>query len=197
MKIKSIAASVVFAFAASGAQAAVLTFDGLNGWNDAYNLAPGMSGTQHSLSYEEQGFMLTLSTSPWAYGAHIGDAYSGGGTYNWHGDGDNYYGSYVSLTRVGGGAFDLAGFDYQNKYNGFVIAASGYADIALMGDGRNAMPYLNVTEVRFSGDSAYVALDNINVTASAAPAEVPEPGSAALLLAGLGLIGAAARRRKA
>jgi hypothetical protein len=189
-----IAAAAALFLASFGAQAAVLTFDNLGSLYGYGVPSPDMNVTEKSLSYTEQGFTLTLWTPNAWYGAHIGDAYYNQ-SYNWHDLGANGYGSYVTLTRNGGGAFDLTGFDYGDYSQGFTISARGYGDVTLGGTGRNAMKYLGVSEVVFSGYDNYTMIDNLEV--AAVNAEVPEPGSAALLLAGFGLVGAMARRRKA
>ncbi len=49
------------------------------------------------------------------------------------------------------------------------------------------------TPAGYSGEGAHFAMDNLTINVAA----VPEPETYALLLAGLGIIGAAARRRKA
>lgn len=51
----------------------------------------------------------------------------------------------------------------------------------------------NATNLTFTGNNAvhYIGLDNVVVTAA-----VPEPGTYAMLLAGVALLGAVARRRK-
>lgn len=49
------------------------------------------------------------------------------------------------------------------------------------------------TPAGYSGSGAHFAMDNLTINVAA----VPEPETYALLLAGLGIIGAAARRRKA
>lgn len=191
MKIKTIAAAASLILASFSAQAAVLTFDGLAGLYGYGAPGPNMSIEENSLSYTEQGFTLTLWTPNSSYGAHIGDAYYDE-SFNWHDGGDNGFDAYVTLTRDGGGAFDLTGFDYGDYSQGFTTSAQGYADVTVSGTGRNAVQYLGVNEVVFRGYNNFTFIDNLVV--AAADAEVPEPASAALLLAGLGLIGAARRR---
>ena len=66
-------------------------------------------------------------------------------------------------------------------------------NVVLNASGNAAVNFNNVSEVRFYSDGNNY-LDNIEI--GAANAVVPEPGTIAILLTGLGLIGAMARRRK-
>ena len=192
MKLKSILASAIFSLAAVGAQAAVLTFDSLYNVHGYGVPEPNITLTDHSLSYHEDGYVLTL----WAPNAepnmvHIGDV-TFQQSFNWHDGNENGSDTYVTLTRADGGAFDLESFFYNDPMVGFTARAAGYADRFLIEFGTMTVPYRNVTEVRFFGVNNFSELDNMVVNAAA---EVPEPGSLALLLAALGVAGVVRRRR--
>lgn len=108
---------------------------------------------------------------------------------------------YLKLTIIGkdgGGAttgsvdFMLADYRFADNTQDYVVTDWRWVDLAALG---------TVSSLQFalaSSDSgefgintpAYFALDNLTVTA------VPEPEQAALLLAGLALVGAIARRRR-
>ena len=102
------------------------------------------------------------------------------------------------------------GFDVGNSANynyghtdELIAAAGGTASVFTNTDttGNNSWQHFTLdftatgstTDIAFTGKSGiyYIGLDNVTVTAA-----VPEPETYALLLAGLGLVGAVARRRK-
>lgn len=195
-KIKLLAAAIALSAAAS-ASATTLTFDGLNNtYGDGNPLGANMTSDGQFLRYTESGYVLTLITSnapSRSYGAHIGDGTSVADTFNWHDDGDNQIGAFVTLTKADGGAFDLLSFDYANQGTG-LTASSGANSMFYMGNsaGSVASNFRNVTSVSFaSSNYSNNQLDNLVL---AAPA-VPEPATWAMMLAGFGMIGFAARRR--
>jgi len=190
--VHMMAAAVLALTAGAAAQAqTTLTFDGLAGlYGDGSPLGP-LTGDGQAITYVESGYQLTLHTSnaPGAfYGAHIGDA-GGAQTFNWHDDGDNLYGAYVTLTKVGGGKFNLLDFDYASND---LTVSDGMTWLSLSGSGNVAANLKNVKSVTFSSlNYTGNQLDNVQVSGA-----VPEPASWALMLGGFGLVGGAMRSRK-
>ena len=118
------------------------------------------------------------------------------------------------MSKVGGGAFSLNGFDLaewdETRTASISLTTTGpggpttqILPLSLFGNSYKTvgddfthfslMGYGNVVSFTLVGNVswAFIALDNLDV---AAP--IPEPGTYAMLLAGLGLLGIAARRRK-
>lgn len=195
-KLTHIARALVLAGAlgalAGSAGAAVLTFDGmaeLAVYGNGGALPSNMSYSGSNLVYQEAGFLLTLYAPNADIGqVHIGDGTFEPQTYNWHDGLENGAGSYLTLTRVGGGRFNLAGFDYYVE--GSTLAADGKQVGMLEGEGSWNTAQHGITELRLSS-GAYNQVDNIDVSA------VPEPGMAAMLGTGLGLLALARRRKRA
>jgi len=176
---------------AGSAAAAVLTFSGLAElvvYGDGGPLPANMRYVGDNLTYEESGFLLTLNAPNAASGqAHIGDGTFEPQTYNWHDGMENGDASFVTLTRVDGGRFNLAGFDYYD--GGSALSADGRQIGVLEGEGTWDTAQPGISELRL-GSSAYNQIDNIDVSA------VPEPAPFALLGAGLGLLAFVNRRKK-
>ena len=193
MKIKNLLAALALCAAAGGASAATLNFDGLTEmvYGDGFPLAAGMGYDGLSLAYVESGFRVVLHTPEAALGsAHVGDGTYAPQTYNWHDGFENGGSTYVSISRVGGGLFNVTGFDYFT--DAMALLADGAAVALLEGEGHWGSALNGVTELRFMS-GAFNQLDNIQVDAAQA---LPLPGSASLLLGGLAAALLARRRKR-
>lgn len=191
MKFKTILAAVVFGMAASSASATVLSFDNLTEmmYGDGFPLADSMSYDGPDLSYVEAGFRLTLHAPNAMPGsANIGTGTFEPQTFNWHDGLDNGPDTFVTLTRVGGGLFNLKSFDYFADWS--AVSADGKLLGSIADAGTWSTALNGIAELRL-GSGAFNQLDNINVEAAAA---VPLPGTLTLLLAGLAAAGLARRR---
>jgi hypothetical protein len=194
MKFKSILAAVAF-MAAGSASATVLNFDGLTEmmYGDGFPLAGSMAYDGLNLTYVESGFQVTLNTPEADAGAaHVGDGTYEPSTWNWHDGFENGGNSFITLTRVGGGKFNLNGFDYVMDWSDVAVDGVSVGSIQDIGTWSTALT--NVTELRI-GSGAFNQIDNVNVDAAAPSGAVPLPGTLALMLGGLAA-GSLARRRR-
>ena len=193
-QLKHLAAALALGLAATGASATVLTFDELTSYKygDDMPLTGDMHYDGKNLVYTQSGFQLTLNAPNSTSGqSHVGDA-GDTQTYNWHDAMENGMGTYVTLTRVGGGLFDLTAFDYATE--GFDVSVDGTFLASLEGYGSWNTQLAGIGELRLTGAPyGYNFIDNVDV--EAAQAAVPLPGALALMLGGLAA-GAVTRRRK-
>ena len=194
MKFKSILAAVAL-MAAGSAGATVLNFDGLTEmmYGDGFPLAGSMTYNGPNLTYVESGFQVTLNApGADADAAHVGDGTYEPSTYNWHDGMENGWDTFVTLTRVGGGKFNLNSFDYFMDWSD--VSADGVSVGSIQDSGTWSTVLTGITELRI-GSGAYNQIDNVNVEAAAPSGSVPLPGTLALMLGGLAA-GSVARRRK-
>lgn len=192
MKFRNIIAAVALCFAGS-ASAAVLTFDNLTGfmYGDGSPLLASMSYDGQSLTYVESGYQVTLHTPNAQSGAaHVSDGTYDPQTYNWHDGFENGADAYVTVSKVGGGLFNMLGFDYYT--DGLSVSADGVPAGFLEGFDSWNTALNGITELRLSS-GVFNEIDNIAV--EDATAAVPLPGTLSLLLGGL-MVAALARRRR-
>jgi hypothetical protein len=195
MKLKAILAALTLGVAAANAGATVLTFDGLTEsmYGDGFPLAANMHYDGTNLVYEESGYRLTLNAPEADAGAaHIGDGTFDPQTYNWHDGLENGANTFVTLTRIGGGKFDLHSFDYYTV--GGALSADGSLQGSLDGGGTWETALNGITELRFTS-GAVNAIANVDVDAVTAAGTVPLPGTLPLLMGGVAAFGLARRRR--
>jgi hypothetical protein len=194
MKFKSILAAVAF-MAAGSAGATVLNFDGLTEmmYGDGFPLAGSMTYNGLNLTYVESGFQVTLNAPGADAGAaHVGDGTYEPSTFNWHDGMENGWDTSVTLTRVGGGKFNLNSFDYFMDWSD--VSADGVSVGTIQDSGTWSTVLTGITELRI-GSGYFNQIDNVNVEAAAPSGSVPLPGTLALMVGGL-VAGSVARRRR-
>jgi hypothetical protein len=156
-------------------------------YGDGFPLAANMHYEGTDLSYVESGFKLTLHAPNAAPGAaNIGTGTFEPQTFNWHDGLDNGSDTYVTLTRAGGGLFNLASFDYLTDASN--VSADGNLLGAIQDAGTWTTALAGIAELRLSS-GAFNQIDNVQVDAA-----VPLPGTVALMLGGLAAAGLARRR---
>jgi len=195
MKLKAILAAFALGVAAANAGATVLTFDGLTEsmYGDGFPLAANMHYDGTNLVYEESGYRVTLNAPGAAAGAaHVGDGTFDPQTYNWHDGFENGDNTFVTLTRIGGGLFNLASFDYYTT--GSTLSTDGTVQGFLVDGGTWTTALNGITELRFTS-GAINAIANVDVEAATAAGTVPLPGTLPLLMGGVAAFGLARRRR--
>lgn len=201
--------SISMVLASVAANAAMITFDSLE--------QPGcgvVSCFTNMASYSEAGFTFTSNfTDDLAFASAMqgttGVWYAGSaGLFNNYGA----FGGVTTLTMDGGGPFDVLSIDlaplsthFPGPYTAGPTTVSFIGNIH--GSGTVTQSFTTLSSLAFSNftfsgftnldslvwsqDSPWHQFDNVSVTAS-----IPEPETYAMLLAGLGLLGFAARRRK-
>ena len=167
MKFKSILAAIALGAAASSANATILSFDSLTGfmYGNGFPLAAGMNYDGSNLSYVEAGFQLTLHAPNAAPGsANLGTGTFEPQTFNWHDGLDNGLDTFVTLTRVGGGLFNLKSFDYLVDVS--KVSADGKLLGAIQDAGSWTAALTGIAELRLSS-GAFNQIDNIEVAEAA------------------------------
>jgi hypothetical protein len=192
-------ALVALAAFATPAAAAIVTFDA--------TATPALGVTGDGTTYSEAG--LTFVSSVGGPGnLHELNHWGEGDAYNADPGGatlfQRFIGSFLTITRTGGGAFFLAGFDVADVYNngsaGPIVyswvdgggAHEGFfnldADVGLQTLNLNLS---GVTSFTLQQSAPYLQIDNVAFETAA----VPEPRAWALMILGFGAAGAALRRR--
>jgi hypothetical protein len=192
MNFKKLIAATAMALASISAQATLIDFE-----------STGTPGNVNGLNYAIDGFVFNStmdnidigSGSPWG---GTGPAHSGSFA------GLNNYGGAGEITKAGGGTFSFENLWLRSWYNSTSSGTiSGWLNGAQVG---SVSGVRNTSWTQFTGNFAsidtlridfgnYFLLDDISLN-SANISPVPEPETYAMLLAGLGLMGGIARRRK-
>jgi hypothetical protein len=160
-------------------------------YGDGFPLADSMSYDGPNLKYEESGFQLTLHAPNAAPGAaNVGSGTFEPQTYNWHDGLDNGSDTFVTLTRIDGGVFNLGSFDYLADWSS--VSADGKLVGVIQDAGTWATTLTGIMELRISS-GAFTQIDNIDVDASSR--ELSLPGTLSLMLAGFAAAGFMRRRR--
>lgn len=192
---------IAAALATSGAQAQVIDFD---------ELAHGGSYTVHQTIVAD-GFNFDgsfgYSNQLGVWGRDSSNQADPGAASVFINHGNNI----ITMTQVGGGAFDFASIDFADVYNQgnsstfqltFNYAAGGSTSSQITLDNLaglqtftfNQAGLASVSWQNIAGDGGWGQFDNVNVGSITAP--VPEPETYALMLAGLGMVAWVARRRR-
>lgn len=194
------AATLSLACGASAARAATLTFDEL-------------PASLYAQTVVSQGYQFDdlIANSPIAL-----FTWEPGSIYNADPDGrtlnNNFFRSTITLTKVGGGAFDFNSVDLTDIYNnhdgqlggdvlftffdGLSTTSQTVTIDANPGFQTFIFNRIGLVSVSFVATTTNeVQTDNFVLDASG-PAAVPEPATWALMLSGFGLVGSALRRRR-
>jgi uncharacterized RDD family membrane protein YckC len=187
---------------AQAASAAVVTFDSLDvgGW--AYTKSTSFD--QESLSFISSSGAVVVYTTGFVY-----TPFHSGATIapEWNGD-------TLTVTKAGGGDFDLVSFDIADAYNAayayalpFSYVQGGTTYNAIVNT--DALFGLQTVALNLSGISSFsltnafhpisflggFQIDNIVLAEPVVGGAVPEPATWGMMIAGLGVVGAAMRRR--
>ena len=187
------AASLGFAAQAS---AAVLDFESLTHDDEIAYVG---------YSYEEDGFLVSnLNTSGFDFSVWGSSSMFFTGSTSMMNDNDA---GVTQLTQLGGGLFSLSSITLATAFPYLTEDNVSVTFIGTLGNGSTVSQTFSVADGAaqvFSFDASFTSLASVNWTNEAMysqfddinVAAVPEPESYAMLLLGLGVLGAAARRRK-
>lgn len=189
-KLAIVAASLFFGFAAVGAQATTIDLSGAAEGGAFTNPNNAVNGPS---LYTAQGFQFAaINPVGDSDGAHFHVDYFGAGTVILH-DNTSATPDIWKLSRVDNGSFNAASFTEIGT--GLLWSTNLQSSWTASVAGLNVINQIGVTSLSFKltnpGACCSTGMDRFEVTA------VPEPETYAMMLAGLGLMGSIARRRKA
>jgi hypothetical protein len=166
-----------------------------------FNQLTGSSLVNRGIHYEEDGFQLDTAAGGIGFNSIHADDYRYDGSIGFF---NRTADAITTLTKIGGGLFSLDSIDLDslNGNNQVTVTFIGTLlnnstiSTSFSPNSPNGLQtftfgtaFDNVKSVSWSQDPNYHSFDNINVSA-----QVPEPGTVAML--GLGLLAFTAARRK-
>ncbi len=191
MNFKKLIAATFMALASISAQATLIDFE-----------STGTPGNVNELDYSIDGFLFNFTMNNVDISA--GTPWQGNGpAYSGRFAALNDYGGTGEITKIGGGAFSFESLWLKSWYGSEISGTiSGWSNGAQVGSVSGAWNswtkftgnFANIDTLRISTDGIFL-VDDISLN-SASVSPVPEPETYAMLLAGLGLMGGMARRRK-
>jgi hypothetical protein len=196
-------AAAAFLLSAGSAQA--ITFYTDAGAFAAATLAPGVD-TFDDLSPDT---FLALPTTRTAgdYGYTIGSPeglFTVGGGDTWMST--NALSDVIDITGLTGGVQGVGGFVFGTDFSGFVVPSTVTLTVTAVGGAIDSLTIPSNTATTFLGAVSMDGIQSIRLSIAAEyvtlndltlAAAIPEPGTYALMLGGLGLVGWLARRRRA
>lgn len=191
--LKTAAMSMVLAAASTAAMADTLTFEGLSGSLNGSNYG-GFSWSNFNV------LNSTGSNSGYSHGTVSGvsvafNAFANPASFS-SATAFTLNNAFFTGAWNDGLSIHVVGTGTTTYVKDFVVSSLTPSNVVFNWTGLNSVSFSSLGGTPhggYSGAGAHFAMDNLTVNVAA----VPEPETFAMLLAGLGLMGAVARRRKA
>jgi len=189
MNFKKLIAATAMALASISAQATIIDLSGAaEGGTFSANTGNGPS------IYTAQGFQFAAVNPASGNDPHFHVDYLGAGTVLMHDNSGNSQ-DFFTLSKVGNGSFNAVSFTGIGL--GLLWSTNLQSSWTAAISGLNLINQIGITSLTFKlADPSACCSIGMNAFEVSSVSPVPEPETYAMLLAGLGLMGGMARRRK-